>query len=327
MQHPNPYKPILEELASIFRRNDEHPSFLAEIVSEGHVVSLPAKKSVLFTGLNPSYAEGGPEGNVIFSADNIPAAYRNHFKHIANLADAAGYGDDWSYTDLFFFRGRGYHLAQKIISDGSFHSFLARQLKISMNIIESIRPKLIVACHAGARPYFGAGNDDRESDLQPCMGYRLVFNEAHTVCFPRSSFPQPCMGYRLVFNEGFGLHVISGLGGHKLKKAAAETVLAGTPVLFASSPAGLDKSEKERLVWMIRRVLAQHTVFFGRENYGSGGSAQLPSQLRALHEKLALTVQRKQAMIGRQQYEEAAGERERELAYLGEIIGIISMIV
>jgi hypothetical protein len=222
---------IILELKRLYAEMHAAAHGLDGSLSSSFVLACPRRADILFVGLNPSYAGSGDE--FVFTPGVSPSLFRNYFRTYAELASDAGYADKWSYTDLFHFRGNGHQLTQKMASGHNTAAFLRSELRLSFTLIEDIQPKMIVVCNASVRRYFGVVAQLRSLSAE-----------------------EPNLGYLLDFDPGNGIYLIRDI--HPMYAVNEEgSRLKGVPVLFSSSHGFRDKSERERLVWFVRRM-AEH---------------------------------------------------------------------
>lgn len=206
---------------------DNNP-ILNRIVERSFVYSeVEPNKKVLFVGMNPSYDESKEYIQSYSVHDDVYHKYYNKFKE---TADSLNIENDWTYTDLFYFRETDQKKIYELIAEQDGLKFICEQLRLTINILEEIKPALIVVCNSGARTFFGK---ERVED-------KIVW-----------------MGYKFEFNEELGVDKITGIHQQSLKEIKT-TNLCGIPVFFSGMLTGqraLDNGSYERLKWHIKKVI------------------------------------------------------------------------
>ena len=106
---------------------------------------------ILFIGLNPSFRKGDAQdytNGYTLSQDTND----QYFKSFRDIAQKAGFSE-WEHSDLIYIRGN--HNEISICeSDRIGEKVIENHLKISCNIIEKSKAKIIVVCDTKAREYF-----------------------------------------------------------------------------------------------------------------------------------------------------------------------------
>lgn len=155
-----------------------------EIAKRGYAVEqdLP-HDDVLFVGMNPAYDERREHPGVrIYNVADKGNAF---FKAIVDFSERTREYSNPSHHDLLFVRHTNQKDVEAILKNGPFKGFLQKQLDISMEIIRSLSPKLIVVLNAGACKLFDS-MFTRVSDehIQKDLGaYPFLINEVTPVLF------------------------------------------------------------------------------------------------------------------------------------------------
>ena len=136
-------KEFFNQIESIWN----NPAFDSiQIKDRGYAIQDEIEKNViLFVGINPSY-------------DNIPKKlyYNNsdseehqYFKKFKDISEKVGLG--WAHIDLLFIRETNQNVVKVIGKEELGKRFINEQLEISLAIIESVLPKIIVVNNTYAR--------------------------------------------------------------------------------------------------------------------------------------------------------------------------------
>ncbi|MBX2947635.1 MAG: hypothetical protein KF704_00035 [Crocinitomicaceae bacterium] len=188
------------------------------------------KDSLLFIGMNPSFRKGSiiPENEKNIGFYQTPKdenfkdiSYFEKMKEIAKYCEV-----DWTHLDLFFIR----ETSQKLIEKLSYSNveFLNAQLKISFEILERAKPKLIIVSNAFASEFFGKMKAKHKGFEKIWKGFDLNFE-----------------GKNSSFNYKIGTYEI------ELNKKM-------TPIIFSGMLSGqrsLDIGSFERLKWQTKMIL------------------------------------------------------------------------
>lgn len=189
---------------------------------------------LLFVGISPAFSDDFNDGVFQFSVGEKMHPYYNAFENVLQGPNKRALYDHWQPMDLLFLRETHQSEIKAVIGPKETTRFIFEQLKISVGILEAIRPRIIVVANTLARRFLGFD-----------MNRRRATENRHEIW----------MGYSFKFDEGLGTHVIHGRVGQKGEPL--ETALKGTPVFFTSMLSGqraLDKGSRDRLVWHIRQV-------------------------------------------------------------------------
>ncbi len=296
---------ILEEqLKSLFEiSNYKENSPLYEIILRGYVYSkIENHKKVLFVGINPSYINGAkPYDHTSYEIQDVVKLYPKHYKKFQNMADNCGFGADWTYLDMFYFRETNQNTIDSILNETNGVDFLVNQLQITFTQLEALKPDLIIVCNSGARKFFGI-------DKQP--------NNENAVS-------DIWLGYDFVFDEKFGVDLITGLNEKAIHKDVKKRNLVGTPVLFSSTLTYMDSSTRKSLEWQIKTILKFKNVFFDKNNFNEPRSSKLFIQLKELTSKLQESKNLKTKLLSENKYEELSKLRDIELNDLEEIVELL----
>jgi len=293
-------KTTVEDLTNIFDDFSSCEGLVSEFASRGYVYSEIEYKKVLFVGINPSYPEGSIAENFSFKPIDAVKKYPKHFKKFQDLADSCHIGNDWTYLDILFLRETDQSRVTQLQYEKNGLDFLCQQLQVSINLLENIKPDLIVVCNSAARTFFGI-DKQKVNDVESGIW----------------------MGYEFIFDDKFGVDVIVGIHNQSVKKGSKSTMLLGTPVLFTSTLTYMDYSTKNRLVWQIRQILKYHSLFFGLTNFQVQPSITLLKQLKTLSQKIIDIHKLKERAILENRYENETRLHDRELTEIDEILRIL----
>lgn len=234
---------IKNSLELIFNKfsnvNSVNNEVLTEIVKRKFVYSeVEPNKKVLFVGMNPSYDEKS-EYKQSYKVQDTVESYPKYYRKFKDISDRLLIGNDWTYTDLFYFRETNQEKIYKLLSEPDGLIFICEQLQLTINILEKIKPEIIVVCNSGARRFLGLGIENKKGKDENVW-----------------------MGYKFEFNEKYGVDVITGIHQQSLKEIKT-TQLCGTPVFFSSILTGqraLDKGSYERLKWHIGEIVKRTKI-------------------------------------------------------------------
>jgi hypothetical protein len=221
---------IKKRLIEIYSAAGKQNGFPQDFIDAKFHFPVYNPKDVLLVGLNPSLSDIGETIDGWYPPYELQknAKHHMHFKRFFEIMNNTPYGDNWCYHDVFYFRETNSKEMYNYFRNDGFLTFLWEQLLLSIDIIESIHPKLIVVCNSQAANFFGInakGNDN------------------------------VWMGYKFTFNEELGCYNISGNHKNYIDEKGKETPLLNTPVLFYSTLTYMDDFNRERLSWQIRRIL------------------------------------------------------------------------
>ena len=220
------FKKYKVELDKIFEYQSDTNSN-KEIVERGYCYSEFQKKKLLFIGMNPSFVKESIVGSHSYCIADALTGYNRHYGKFQDLVKETKYEDDWTYIDLFYFRETEQVKIQEIIKYDT--EFLINQLEITNEIIKEINPELIVVCNSGASNFIGINKTDDEKNVW--------------------------LGYDFEFDENFGIEKLIGINKNSiLKNVILSNNLKGKPFLFSSTLTYLDKFNKKRLNWIIKKV-------------------------------------------------------------------------
>jgi hypothetical protein len=167
------------------------------------------QNSLLFIGINPSNSTMNKEK--LFWNDSSHR-YFDKFKEISNKLD----NTNWSHIDLLFVRETNQNNVKKLVysKDENILDFILQQLLLAKEMIEMIKPKIIIVNNTLARNLLG-------------------FEDGNN-----------WIGYKFSFSNDLGTHFIDN----------PESPLYKTPVFFTSMLTGqraLDIGSFRRLIWHI----------------------------------------------------------------------------
>lgn len=205
---------------------------LKEIVSRRHVTSmLTQDASILFVGLNPSFLENAKKESYTYDVKQAVKDYPKHYKPFQDLATGYGNNETWTYLDVLQMRETDQKKVWEIINSDQGKKFICEQLTYTMELLETLEPKIIVVCNSLAGHF---------------MGRDYVESKEGGVW----------MGYTFEFSESLGADVITGLHPESVHPTLKNTNLQGVPVLFGSTLTYQSAGIKKRLAWHIRFILS-----------------------------------------------------------------------
>lgn len=276
--------------------NAEEP--LVTWIRRGYVWSEVEKRSILFVGMNPSFTEDAKPESYSFDPQQAVEDYPRFFKPFQTLAAACRRGKDWTYTDIFSFRETNQDQLWKVMATNEGLEFVVKQLRLTMRLLEYLKPELIVVCNSEARRFFGADQDDMDNIW---------------------------MGYEFAFDSVFGVDVITGINRDSVERGARSTSLVGTPVLFAPTLTDMDRSSKKRLAWQMSQILRLRNVYFKPDE--EGHLADVSEHLRRLLKELIAASEETGELIRLQHYEQASYQRDRGNAIRKEVLEMLVKLV
>lgn len=144
--------------------------------------------------------------------------YKNFFGKLEKIAKHAG--EKWSHMDMLYYRETRQELVDEIIHDKIGLAFVLRQLNITKQVLEAVKPKVLIISNTMARRLLGKDRTQKDN-LWP--------------------------NYDFEFDNKIGTHRIK-----------TEGPLKDVPVFFTSMITGmraLDLGSVERLEWHIKFVL------------------------------------------------------------------------
>lgn len=286
------------QLQNLYQAYENAEEPLATWIRRGYVWSEVEKRSILFVGMNPSYTEDAKPESYSFDPQKAVEDYPRFFKPFRALAAACRMGKDWTYTDVFSFRETNQNQLWKVMATDDGLEFVVKQLRLTMRLLEYLKPELIVVCNSGARRFFGADRDGMDNIW---------------------------MGYEFAFDSAFGVDVITGIHPKSVERGAKTTSLVGTPVLFASTLTYMDRSSKKRLAWQMSQILRLRNVYFKPDD--EGHIADINERLRRLLKELTAAGEEKEQLIRRQHYQQASYQRDRENAIRKEVLEMLVKLV
>lgn len=216
--------PILTEPACAYRKS---PLLPKEICIN----------SLLFIGLNPSFTEK----SVISESEKVIGFYEKiddpelrDISYFEMFKDVAKYcNSDWSHLDLFFIRETDQKVIDKLSYSEKNIDFLNAQLRISFDILERAKPKLIVVANAFASEFFGKMKTKHFAFPQIWQGFDFYFQDDN-MRNKKSNFDESIGTYRIKFKN------------------------YEVPIIFSGMLSGqrsLDLGSFERLKWQIKMIL------------------------------------------------------------------------
>ena len=136
-------KEFFNQIESIWN----NPAFDSiQIKDRGYAIQDEIEKNViLFVGINPSY--NNEPGKIFYN--NNHSEIHPYFKKFKDISQKVGLG--WAHIDLLFVRETNQKVVKEIDKDELGKKFINEQLEISLAIIESVLPRIIVVNNTYAR--------------------------------------------------------------------------------------------------------------------------------------------------------------------------------
>jgi len=209
----------------------KNDTFLRAYINRGYAFPEIEKAELLFIGLNPA---GREEIGNSFSY-NLQQAIKdlpNFYGRYNKLAEQIG--ASWTYTDMFYFKETDSKMLDSLIKQPLGIQFLVEQLIITQQLIEEIKPKVIVVFNAKARMFFGL-EQNREKNEGVWMGYQANATDLY---------------------EKFGTPVIISVESGLVPEIMHQYPTP-IPIFFDSFISYQAKSSFDRLAWHIRYALNQ----------------------------------------------------------------------
>ena len=227
------YQKIWDEYADT-QINKSTPQNEDNLLDRGFVFEFDEGQKdidILFVGINPSYTNGKSETLFYGKKDVASISYFKPFNYIiAELQKNRENATDltWSHLDMLVFR----ETQQSFIKDQLLQTedgiqFIYKQLMISRQILEYLKPKIIVVSNTAARHFFGR-------DKYEVQGKKLGV----------------WMGYDFEFDNNLGTDKI------------INNQNINSHVFFTSMLSGqraLDNGSKQRLIWHIENIMNKTT--------------------------------------------------------------------
>jgi len=221
-------KEIENELYQLFTTKSENDE-IEKIKKRGYVCAIPQKSDLLFIGINPSYTGDTNQQSFCYEISNAVNDLR-HFKEFQTLISDTEYEKNWTFIDLFYFRETNQKLLDFIIRKDVI--FIVEQLRLTNKIIKYINPKIIVVANSKASNFFGINKFKNKKGVYKNIWYGLDF----------------------YFNTESGLMKVKGINENSIIKQADFEFYKDKHFLFTSSLKYMNRFEKERIKWLIKRI-------------------------------------------------------------------------
>ncbi len=224
----NKYRSQLDQIwNSPHYKNNE---FLQTYINRGYSFPEFKQADLLFIGLNPAGREVKGE-SFSYSIEQAVKDLPKFYSRYNNLANQVG--RSWTYTDLFYFKETDSKMLDHFFRQPVSIQFLVEQLKITQQLIEEIKPKIIVVFNAKAHMFLGL-EANRTKNEGIWMGYNA--NEK--------------------LYEQFGTPVINSVESDLIPELK-HTKSTPVPIFFDSFISYQAKSSISRLAWHIKFALKQ----------------------------------------------------------------------
>ena len=183
-----------------------------------HSIDEIEENSLLFIGLNPSrITDELPHGENFYNLKQKGNDYPKYWKAFEEFGEATSL--TWTHLDLLVVRETNQEAINDLFRLNNGIDFIYQQLMISKQIIEAVKPNIIVIANTLSRLFIGRMQSNGE---------------------------KMWIGYKFEFDENYGTD-----------KIVSDGPLKGVPVFFTSMLNGqraLDWGSKQRLIWHIKRV-------------------------------------------------------------------------
>jgi hypothetical protein len=160
---------INAELTTIWKQFEGkfQSKHLNDVLERQFVFPIPEQSDILISGINPSYQPNIVNALLRYTYNDAKHSYFTGLRKITPT-EINGATATVSYIDLFYFRNteqailKDYYAEKQIGID-----FLAKQLKVTQEIVEWIAPKVILVMNKGSWAFWG-------KDLRyTWMGYEM----------------------------------------------------------------------------------------------------------------------------------------------------------
>jgi len=200
------------------------------ILDRGFVSSLPNMNAeILICGINPS-----DDGNPPHVFEFAKTTGNKYFKPLHQITDGCIDRNKIDYIDLFCFRRRTQKDIWRFTNDPVGIKFISEHLIITQQIIEEIRPKLILVFNRAAATFFGKNFNSeakRSEDRNIWMGYKFTETENAAVC------------------------CINGLLEDRINPNAETTNIVGTHVFFSTYMRFLNKGKRTTIKQVVSDLI------------------------------------------------------------------------
>lgn len=208
-----------EQIENIFRLYSHHDEVVAKgLVSQDEIV----EDAILFVGINPSSTNSKVfcQSTNYYNLLQRNNDYRKYFRRFEEISEKTS--TPWTHMDLFYFQETNQkHVNFYLNHSDQSRDFLKMQLEISKQILEGIKPKVIVISNALARDFFGTN---------------MPVN----------------LGYTFEFDLDLGTHMITSKNSNLFGVPVFFTsMLTGVRAL--------DNGSFERLIWHINKILTHNS--------------------------------------------------------------------
>jgi len=250
------------------------------ILQRNFIFSEVQPCDILILGINPSDDKTNIPSSFKFS--NSKGVYFNKFHKIANAIDPTS-KYIFDYLDVFCFRETHQSNISIFLKNSVGVSFLCEHLTITQNIIEELKPKLIIVFNKLAGNFLGVNAKKVGSD------YTNIW-----------------LGYEFFEPENYNCKIIAGFknSNERINKNITASSLIGTPVYFSKYLGRSKNIEIETIIEEIKHVINNHLYFDDRF---TGRNAFIQSV-----NKLNNANTEKLNAIEEGRYEESARLRDKE---------------
>jgi len=197
------------------------------------------ENSVLFVGMNPSFNDSDVLENEkpIHFYHNLDESEKD-IQYFEKIKDIARYcnNEKWSHLDMLFIRETKQKSIEELCKNEM--EFINKQINISFEIIERVRPKIIIVINSFVSEFFGKMKL-RHSKFEKIWLGRDLFFEQDKIRKRDSTFDPAIGTYRID---------IAGVQ---------------TPIIFSSMLSGqraLDLGSLERLKWQIKFIIDNKSI-------------------------------------------------------------------
>jgi hypothetical protein len=187
--------------------------------------------NIIFAGINPSY-NGEP---IFLGGYDVSMAIQDrkgHYGQFSKTMLSADQSAKWTTLDLFYYREGDQTIVNRLMKSELGLAFLCEQLKLTQEILEVLKPAIIVVSNASAKRFFGI-NKNKEETKDVWMGYNF-----------ESVDPEN------------NVYKITGLSEKSISfKTLSTTALIGTFVIFSRSFLYMPDKIRTQLVATLRSLI------------------------------------------------------------------------
>lgn len=233
-------KDSLEKIWNNFKGKFENSPEIKTIFEYRYVHSfIDTSKRILFTGINPSYNHE-KHNPMPYDVHKAVEDYPRYYKKFQNIADYCGMENNWTYLDLFYFRATNQKTLDSFLKTEISLKFLCEQLVLTQEILEEIKPKLILVFNKRSHDFWGKNINKKTIPYSNVwMGYDFESIQINGI------------------ENNDDLKIIKGLieSDGRVAKDITKTNLKGTLVYFLDFFQYSKKEYKENIYQNIKKII------------------------------------------------------------------------